>query len=69
MMVQSFALLRSIELRRAFFATSNKKTRHTKVVTGFSNPWPASRSLGEGWWDMLDLNQRPPGYEPGALTN
>lgn len=21
------------------------------------------------WWGMLDLNQRPPGYEPGALTN
>ena len=24
---------------------------------------------GHKWWTMLDLNQRPAGYEPDALTN
>lgn len=43
---------------------------------GFSNKRTLARHndgarvhLTSKWWDMLDLNQRPPGYEPGALTN
>lgn len=47
------------ELISLFFQEINKTNMKRSDFSRFSKKW----------WDQKDLNLRPPGYEPGALTN